>query len=85
MPADHDSRLSSLIIENALGYAIFTMDLDGLVTTWSRGAEVILGYSRDEAIGMAFRELFTVPDRELGADMAEIAKAKKNGRAEDTR
>ncbi|HEX2815135.1 MAG TPA: HWE histidine kinase domain-containing protein [Phenylobacterium sp.] len=85
MPADHDSRLSSLIIENALGYAIFTMDLDGLVTTWSRGAEAILGYTRDEALGMAFRELFTAPDREIGADMAEIAKAKQNGRAEDTR
>jgi PAS domain S-box-containing protein len=82
---DHDARLSSLIIENALGYAIFTMDLDGCVTTWGRGAEVILGYSREEAIGMAFRDLFTASDRELGADLAEIAKARENGRAEDTR
>ena len=85
MSAEHDARLASLIIENALGYAIFTMDLDGRVTTWSRGAEKVLGYSRDEAIGMPFRDLFTAPDRQAGADVTELAKAKLHGRAEDTR
>ena len=85
MPTDHDAKLASLIIENALGYAIFTMDLDGKVTTWSRGAEKILGYGREEAIGMAFRELFTAPDREAGAHTTELEKAKLQGRAEDTR
>ena len=85
MSAEHDARLASLIIENALGYAIFTMDLDGRITTWSRGAEKVLGYSRREAIGMSFCVLFTVPDRQAGADASELAKAKLHGRAEDTR
>lgn len=85
MSAEHDARLASLIIENALGYAIFTMDLDGQITTWSRGAEKVLGYSRLEAIGMSFRDLFTAPDRLAGADVTELAKAKHHGRAEDTR
>ena len=85
MPADHDAKLAALIIENALGYAIFTMDLDGCVTTWSRGAEKILGYGREEAIGMAFRDLFTAADREAGAHTTELEKAKLQGRAEDTR
>lgn len=85
MSAEHDARLASLIIENALGYAIFTMDLDGQVTTWSRGAEKVLGYSPVEAIGMSFRELFTAPDRLAGADVMELTKAKLHGRAEDTR
>jgi PAS domain S-box-containing protein len=85
MSAEHDARLASLIIENALGYAIFTMDLEGRITTWSRGAEKVLGYSRVEAIGMSFCELFTVPDRQAGADLTELAKAKLHGRAEDTR
>jgi PAS domain S-box-containing protein len=85
MSAEHDARLANLIIENALGYAIFTMDLDGTVTSWSRGAEKVLGYSRLEAIGMPFRELFTLPDRETGADKKELENAKHVGRAEDTR
>jgi len=85
MSTEHDARLASLIIENALGYAIFTMDLDGQVTTWSHGAEQILGYSRAEAIGMSVRELFTAPDRQAGADTMELEKAKRHGRAEDTR
>jgi PAS domain S-box-containing protein len=85
MSAAHDAKLASLIIENALGYAIFTMDLDGVVTTWSRGAEKVLGYSRLEAIGMPFSDLFTIPDREAGADLRELENAKRHGRAEDTR
>ncbi len=85
MSSEHDARLASLIIENALGYAIFTMDLEGRVTTWSRGAEAVLGYSREEAIGMPFGELFTLPDRETGADRRELENAKHKGRAEDTR
>jgi len=85
MTAEHDARLANLIIENALGYAIFTMNLEGRVTTWSRGAEKVLGYSREEAIGMPFRDLFTISDRETGADKKELENAKHGGRAEDTR
>jgi len=85
MSSDLDTKLAALIIENALGYAIFTMDLDGTITSWSRGAEQILGYSRTEAIGMPFGELFTPPDREAGADRHELENAKQKGRAEDTR
>ena len=85
MSAEHEARLANLIIENALGYAIFTMDLDGTVTSWSRGAEEILGYGRQEAIGLSFSDLFTASDREAGADRAELDNAKTLGRAEDTR
>lgn len=85
MSAEHDATLANLIIENALGYAIFTMDLDGKVTSWSRGAEKILGYSHQEAIGLPFAELFTASDREAGADDRELDIAKNHGRAEDTR
>jgi PAS domain S-box-containing protein len=85
MAFDHDTRLAAMILENALEYAIFTMDFDGLITTWSRGAEQILGYSRDEAVGMSFGILFTEPDREAGNHADELEKAKRDGKAEDTR
>lgn len=85
MSAEHDATLANLIIENALGYAIFTMDLEGRVTSWSSGAENVLGYDRQEAIGLPFCDLFTASDREAGADRRELETAKANGRAEDTR
>ena len=39
MDAGHDAKLAQLIIENATEYAIFTFNLDGAITAWSRGAE----------------------------------------------
>jgi len=85
MSFDHDTRLAAVILENALEYAIFTMDFDGVITTWSRGAEQILGYTRDEAVGMSFGRLFVDPDREAGNHVDELEKAKRDGKAEDTR
>ena len=85
MGMDHDTRLAAMILEHALEYAIFTMDFDGVITTWSRGAEDILGYTRDEAVGLSFGLLFTDPDRQAGNDADELEKAKREGKAEDTR
>jgi PAS domain S-box-containing protein len=38
------------IIEN-FPDAIVTFDLDGIVTSWNRGAEEMYGFSKEEAIG----------------------------------
>jgi|GEM_PF-3593974 PAS domain S-box-containing protein len=49
-----------LIVNNAFD-AIVTMDSKGLITTWNPQAEVIFGYSRDEAIGQRLVELIVPP------------------------
>ncbi|WP_454762211.1 sensor histidine kinase [Caulobacter segnis] len=81
----NDAELAQLIVDNALDYAIFTMDAEGLITRWGRGAEKILGYSRAEALGMNFAALFSRSDREAGMSGAELQTAMIKGRAEDTR
>ena len=43
-----------LIIDNAKDYAIITLNPEGLVTTWSLGAERIKGYKKEEIIGKPF-------------------------------
>ncbi|PVM92775.1 sensor histidine kinase [Caulobacter endophyticus] len=78
-------RLAALLIENAVEYAIFTMDDKGVVTSWSPGAEKILGYAVDEIVGKNFSMLFTVSDLAAGSPPQELAMALENGRAEDTR
>jgi PAS domain S-box-containing protein len=77
--------LARQIVENATDYAIFTLDADGLITSWSPGAERILGYSEQEALGMDFRLLFLEADRAASTPSAELDRALKIGRAEDTR
>ena len=40
-----------LILENALGYAILTLDREGRVKTWNAGAQRILGFEEPEILG----------------------------------
>jgi len=80
-----DPDLAYLIVQNARDYAVFTLEPDGLIAAWSPGAQTIFGYGPEEAIGMPFAELFLAPDIAAGTPGAEMAKAYREGRAEDTR
>ena len=67
--------------EARIAYAIIAMDLDGLVTTWSTGAQHILGWAADEMIGRPASVLFTPEDRARGVPHAEIEAALAQGRS----
>lgn len=84
-PSLYDPRLASLIIDNALEYAICTLDFDGIITSWSPGAERIFGYTAGEAIGRDSCVLFTPSDVSAQAHTAELKTAIETGRAEDSR
>ena len=74
-----------LIIENAVDYAIFSMDLERRVTSWNPGAERILGYTGSEILGRPADIIFTPDDRAAGAPDREVRQALERGRAEDVR
>ena len=78
-------ELLSLIVENAREYAIFSMNLDRVITSWNAGAQRILGYSQDEAIGQLGDIIFTQEDRAIHAPEHEAAVAVADGRASDER
>ena len=40
-----------VIVEGAIGFAIFTFDTEGVITSWNAGAEEMLGYSKAEILG----------------------------------
>jgi len=46
------------VIFDSIPYGIFTIDSDGLITAFNRVAEETMGYSRDEVIGLACRDVF---------------------------
>ncbi|MEP0921802.1 PAS domain S-box protein [Leptolyngbya sp. ST-U4] len=74
-----------LIVESVKDYAIFTLDLNGIVTSWNPGAERILGYEESEIIGQPNYIIFTPEDRETGQADQELQTALNEGRAEDER
>jgi len=48
------------------GYAMFTIDLQGIITSWNAGVEALLGYPEEEWIGKHASIIFTPEGREVG-------------------
>ncbi|QYM79222.1 PAS domain S-box protein [Horticoccus luteus] len=75
----------NLFLETACDYAIFFMAADGTITEWSAGAEKIFGYSESAAVGLNGRIIFTPGDIERGVPEQEMARAIREGQANDER
>jgi two-component system CheB/CheR fusion protein len=79
------SRQLQMVIENAREYAIISLDLDRVVTSWNSGAEAILGYAQDEIVGQSADIIFTPEDRAAGTPAREALIAAAERRASDER
>jgi len=67
-------RLAAIIESSEDG--IVSKDLDGIVTTWNRGAERIFGYRADEVIGQSI--VIIIPE-DLQGEEPEILRRIRNG------
>jgi PAS domain S-box-containing protein len=77
------SQELALFVRNIADYAMFLLSPTGEVRTWNLGAERIMGYAAEEAIGKNF-SIFYGPD-DLANDKPgrELRQATKEGRVED--
>ncbi len=66
-----------LLVEGTRDYAIFLLDRDGRIATWNPGAERILGYRKDEIIGVHFSRLYLPEDVERGEPQQRLVQAIK--------
>lgn len=73
------------LIEEAKGYAIFTIDPNGYVNSWNNGAKSLLGHQWAEIIGQHFSCIFTLEDLEEGKDQEELRAAGALGWSTDER
>jgi PAS domain S-box-containing protein len=73
------------IVEGADEFAMVTLDDHGIITTWNRGAERMLGYAAEEAIGQPGAMVFTLEDQAQAAPDREMDRAISNGRAVNER
>ena len=74
-----------MLMESFTDYAILSMDSEGLVDSWNKGAEIIFGYSQEEIIGTPGDVIFTPEDVAHGIPEKERQTARKKGRASDER
>jgi PAS domain S-box-containing protein len=70
------------LIDAVVDYAIYQIDVSGLVATWNAGAERIKGYIEQEIIGQHFSRFYTEEDRAAGMPERALAIASENGRYE---
>lgn len=78
-------ELMRLVGESTRDFAIITLDTDGNVTSWNRGAERIFGHLAVEIAGKSADEIFVPEDRAAGVPADERRRAREEGRAEDER
>ena len=76
---------SRRIVEGVKDHAIFTTDLQGIVTGWTPGAEAIFRWPAEAILGQPCHLLFTPEDRAADVPAQELATARAQGCANDER
>jgi len=72
-----------LVVEGVRDYAIFMLDPEGRVSTWSPGSARLKGYEADEIIGRHFSTFYPEADVAAGKPARELASAAEVGRYEE--
>ena len=81
---ENEARLRH-ILDSVKEYAIITLDREGRVASWNRGAERLLGYAAGDVLGRPGDIFFTPEDRAGGAPEREMRLANEQGRATNER
>ncbi len=77
------SQELGLLVDAVQDYAIFLLGPTGQILSWNQGAERIMGYRAEEAVGRYFTMFYGPEDLENQKPATELAVAEKEGRVED--
>ena len=75
---DSSAMLAAII--DSSDDAILSKTLDGIITSWNRGAEALYGYSRDEIVGLPITTL--LPPERVGEVQDILARIRRGERVE---
>ena len=79
---ESEERLHT-VIESIKDYALFTLDAQGRVTSWSDGARRMMQYEAEEVIGGPVAMFYTPEDAAAGKPAADMERARATGRSEE--
>jgi PAS domain S-box-containing protein len=68
------------IVEGITDYAIYTLNAEGRIDSWSTAARNIVGYTTEEALGREYSQVFTPEEIADGLPRKEMEEAARNGR-----
>jgi PAS domain S-box-containing protein len=75
-------RRFRLLVGSVIDYALFTLDLNGIIQSWNPGAERVKGYTADEVVGKHFSIFYTAEARESGEPERVLSTVRNEGRFE---
>jgi PAS domain S-box-containing protein len=70
------------LVEGVVDYAIYMLDVDGVVINWNRGAERAKGYAARDIVGQHFSVFYTREDCRRGLPARALEQALTEGRWE---
>ncbi len=76
-------ELFRLFVQGVKGYAMYTMDTHGNITSWNVGSQRMKGYRKNEILGKHFSIFFLPYDIANGIPHALLRKAEKEGQVEN--
>jgi PAS domain S-box-containing protein len=76
-------RRFRLLIESVTDYALYTLDPEGIVTSWNPGAERAKGYKQEEILGRNYSVFYTPEDQATGKPALGLLTAQADGRFEE--
>ena len=71
-----------MLVEGVRDYAIYMLDVDGRITNWNSGAQLIKGYTASEIVGQHFSRFYTDEDRARGEPKRALNTALSEGKYE---
>lgn len=76
-------QVFQFLVQSVRDYAIFMLDVDGIISSWNSGAEAIKQYRADEIIGRHFSVFYGAEDVARGKPEYELRTALAVGHVED--
>ncbi|MFC4061251.1 PAS domain S-box protein [Planomonospora corallina] len=70
------------MLDSIVDYEIVTLDADGRIIGWNRGAQGLRGYTAEEVLGRPISVFHTEEDRAAGLAERALATARESGRFE---
>jgi PAS domain S-box-containing protein len=71
-----------LLVDAVTDYAIYMLNVDGIVSSWNPGARRFKGYEEAEIVGQHFSRFYTPEDRATGLPERALAAAREEGKFE---
>jgi PAS domain S-box/diguanylate cyclase (GGDEF) domain len=72
-----------LLVQGVKDYAICMLDQNGRIMNWNAGAERMMGYEHEEAVGQDLSLFYTPNDRLAGLPEVDLETAAREGKFED--